>query len=511
MAYNGPRNRPRTLPNLTSARIHSNATLSLIEKSIRRGYVSGWYPRRPFPNLFVNPVGVVPKPGADPPWRLIEDLSQPHGDSVNDWTDDMDCVYDKIDLAIEEFAKHGRGCVFIIYDKKSAYPSIYVRQQDHHLLGIYWPGKGYAFSKVMKFGAKRSAGMWECFGAVWSRLVIERTDAGNSWRWVDDSFTACSPEEAARIAEQIIKLSLRYNYTLDKGKFVVARVAKYLGVIFNSIDMSLSIPKPKREAALVELRALATLPTWTKHQLQSIIGTLFYFCYLLHQCRGFLSRLLASLKAAKGGKFKTSDWLRADVRMWIAIIENWSGTALPTVLMTRKLSSPGIRFEVDASPAFGVGIYCVTNGQWINLPFSDAQLASAWRTKEHSSTVLEAYALVAVPLCFPRLIKGQAYSVAMDARNVALGAKRGYSTTPTADDLLRLHAALQCNLNCVAIVVQIPREDNEVADALSKNDLERFRKRARERQLSPRSSASTRPSPPRWLSPITQSASLWQH
>ena len=84
MAYNGPRTRARTLANLTSARIHSKATLALIEKSINRGFVRAWYHSPPFFNLLVNPVGVVPKPGAVPPWRLIEDFSQPHGDSVND-------------------------------------------------------------------------------------------------------------------------------------------------------------------------------------------------------------------------------------------------------------------------------------------------------------------------------------------------------------------------------------------------------------------------------------------
>ena len=52
-----------------------------------RGWVAGPFPSPPLPNLQVSSFGVIPKKGQPGKWRLIVDLSSPHGSSVNDGID----------------------------------------------------------------------------------------------------------------------------------------------------------------------------------------------------------------------------------------------------------------------------------------------------------------------------------------------------------------------------------------------------------------------------------------
>lgn len=508
MAYNGPRDKPRTIPNLGSARRHPQATLRLIEKSMQRGFVTGWFPDPPFDNLMVNPVGVVEKPGANPPFRLIEDFSQPQEESINDWTDDMVLRYQAIDEAFQHFARHGKGCISIVFDKKSAYPSIHVRQQDHHLMGIHWPGKGYAYGRVMKFGMKRSAGMWECFGGLWRTLVLHLSEADNCTRWVDDCFSCCGRAEAAGIVEQILYLARRYNFTLDEDKFVACEVAKYTGIIFNSLDRSLSIPSIKLRKAHKVLTQLFKLKSWSEYQLQQILGILFHFTKILPHCRGYLSRLLACLKSMRSKRFTVSDWARADVNMWISILERWSGTSLSAVLAANHLQRPERRFVFDASPLCGIGILCLNTGDWISIALTKAQLDSTWVNKSHSSTALEAYALLAIVIHFPHLVKGIPFEATTDAKNLKDGVSKGYSTTKPTDDIMRMLAAMQCHLDCVAVVPQVPRRDNRMADALSKGDVPLFKRIAGELKQFVKPSPVAPRSAPAWLSRIGPSASL---
>jgi hypothetical protein len=502
MGFNGPRSAPRKLPNLTSARIHPGPTLQLIEKTMAKGHVAGWFPAPPFKNLLVNPVGVVDKPDGTPPWRLVEDLSQPDGSSVNDWTDDMRLKYDKIDRAIAQFADKGEGCVFIVFDKKAAYPSIAVRPEDHHLLGIFWPGKGFAYGQVLKFGAKRSAGVWECFGNLWQALIIRYTEADDCSRWVDDALTAANLERASVLAEQILTLSLRYRFTLDRKKFVAAQRAKYVGIIFDSTSMSLSIPLLKREAALKFLRSLLASDRWTRHQVQSLLGTLHHFTTILQQCRGFLSRLLRCVKGLGSHLrfFNPTPWILADIAMWIAIISSWSGSSLSAVLAARKLAVPALQFRFDASPNWGLGIVCITTGDWIAIQWTQAQLDATWVTLAWSSTALEALAMLAILINFPHLVRGRPFEAITDARNLDTSVFRGYSTSAPTDDILRMCAALQCHLDCIMTLTQEGRDQNKLADALSKNDVPAFKSLATAQTLFVNDSPSTQLSPPPFLS-----------
>ena len=116
----------------------------------------------PFPNCHISPLGAAPKP--DGSCRLVLDLSQPTGQSINDYInkEDFPCKYTHFDAATELAYTMGRGCYLTKIDIKHAYRLLPVRPQDWPLLVYCWEGKYYVDVKL-PFGGRSSASIFTAF------------------------------------------------------------------------------------------------------------------------------------------------------------------------------------------------------------------------------------------------------------------------------------------------------------------------------------------------------------
>ena len=89
-----------------------------------------------FPDVHINPVGLIPKsePGK---YRMIVDLSAPKGGSVNDGVDRDSCSlsYLSMDTVAARVRELGRGALLVKFDIKSAYRNVPVHPDDRWLLG----------------------------------------------------------------------------------------------------------------------------------------------------------------------------------------------------------------------------------------------------------------------------------------------------------------------------------------------------------------------------------------
>ena len=135
------------------------------------------------PSVHLSPLGVIPKKGRPDCWRLIMDLSSPHGHSVNnDGIAQELCSlhYSTIDDAAPRVATLGPGCLLAKMDIRQAYRNIPVAPEDKHLLGLQWNNQIYV-DQVLPFGP-RSAPM--IFSAVadallWISYAAERSVLGH--------------------------------------------------------------------------------------------------------------------------------------------------------------------------------------------------------------------------------------------------------------------------------------------------------------------------------------------
>ena len=86
-----------------------------------------------------SPIGLVPKSSGG--YRLIVDLSSPHGRSVDDGIDPAVGSMDYVSVdAVAMVAEMGRGTVLAKVNIRSVYRLVPVHPEDRWLLGMTWNG-----------------------------------------------------------------------------------------------------------------------------------------------------------------------------------------------------------------------------------------------------------------------------------------------------------------------------------------------------------------------------------
>ena len=125
--------------NLPSALEHPEVVTAKIDKELAAGRISGPFKTPPFHNLVTSPLGLVEKktPGQ---FRLIHNLSHPHGGSINSgiFKDCSTVQYASVDDAIKMIPKLGRGCFLAKTDVRNAFRILPLRPIEYHMFGFVW-------------------------------------------------------------------------------------------------------------------------------------------------------------------------------------------------------------------------------------------------------------------------------------------------------------------------------------------------------------------------------------
>ena len=499
--FNGSRQHLRSNPNHGSARREPAALREVITRSIAGGHCVGPFPQPPWANLQIHPLGLVPKSSGG--WRLVEDASFPSGDSVNDWTDSIPQQYEKWMQVVAHFARAGPNCFFLQWDKSDAYRSIPLREADQHLTGFHVPGFGFCFSITMPFGFAASAFLWKRYMDLFllllsSRLQIPLSDIH---AWVDDCLLILSPCAAAALDtfSKLISTARRYNFFLHPTKLYLSRSVTYLGVTFDSTTGTLSIPASKLQQIRDRVRSAVSASAWTRTLAQQLLGSLHHVTRCLPLAKAFLGRLVAVLKVHHGpGRFPPPAWALDDLHAWAHILDTWSGTTVSRLL---TVSAPQLRFHVDAfggsaSSSFaGIGLYCLSTGDFAMHEFSPAQLRLAHVKSTYSTHVLEFAAFPLLLSTFSTLVRGTSIEIFCDNDGASATAIKGYHPSLIAGGLCRLLASLCVSLDCHIVYSRVDSQDN-LADPLSRGSVADFQQRLSDSGSSFAHSPTTCRSPP---------------
>ena len=144
--------------NMESARQHPEIISDYLAKEQSLGRMLGPFTEEMLPNLpslHINRFGVIPKGHNTGKWRLITDLSYPHGQSVNDGIDPSLCslMYATVDEVAEIVVKLGRDALLSKVDIESAYRLIPVHPQDRPLQAMKWDNHIYV-DPMLPFGLR---------------------------------------------------------------------------------------------------------------------------------------------------------------------------------------------------------------------------------------------------------------------------------------------------------------------------------------------------------------------
>ena len=417
----------------------------------------------------MNRFGVIPKNSNEPGWRLILDLSHPHGFSVNDGIDPELCrtQYCKFDDAIKILVELGPGALMAKTDIKSAYRIIPVHPRDRYLLGMKWEDRFYV-DLALPFGLRSAPFIFNSVADMLAYILSHNHAIRRLIHYLDDYFTADCPrsDECLTNLTQFKAVCAQLGIPLAPDKCIGPTTCLvFLGIELDSVEQSARLPTNK----LKELKALVaqwlTKTSCTKSELESFVGKLQHASLVVRHGRTFLRRLFNALSGLrqKHHCFRLSRACKQDIAWWGALLAEWNGVSFYE--RTHWEVIPDVKIASDASGKLGYGV--TYNELWFNGSWNKDQLGLSIAYKE-------LFPIVLACVLWGEGWRKKRVQFECDNESVVAILRNGTSKNEQIMNLIRhlFIVTTQCNFSISAI--HVPGKSNGIADALSRFRLQEF-------------------------------------
>lgn len=449
-----------------------------LERELTLNRKAGPFLEPPFPNFVGSPLGAVPKKHSQPQkWRIINDLSWPVGQSINDGIskEQFPCTYDSLDVAISKLKLLGPNALMSKLDLSDAFRHILVHENDWELLGFTWPivtngetRTGYFFDMFLPFGLRSSPSLFLKFVNI-LKYVMSCRGANPIWNYLDDFWT-CGAESQNTCAQN---LDIMLQACSDLG-FIV-NPAKTVKPTTNLILLGINLDTQKQEASIDSTRLSDTLTLLTmwytrkhckKRQLQSLIGKLHFICKVCRSGRSFLRRMIDLLSTASNPNhhIRLTVAFRKDINWWLTFLPTWNGC---TFFFNDQwtLSSTLELYSDACKNSFGAYF----SGDWLLGSFNDHGIPIS-----RSITFKELYAITAAVNTWATHLAGYNILFHCDNMSVVNILSTGTSKCQHIMSLVRYLFYVCAKHNIMLRAVHIPGVQNSWADALSRLQVDKF-------------------------------------
>lgn len=456
-----------------------------ISKEVKEGRVAGPFDNKPLPIFRVSPIGLVPKknPGE---YRLIHHLSYPPEGSVNDFIDNKWCSvnYTEFDKAVEMIQNLGKGALLFKVDIKSAFRLLPVCPQDFDLLGFKFEGK-YYFDKCLPFGCSISCKTFESFSTFLEFMVRRAAQSDNLIHYLDDFLGAGKRDtlHCSLLMETFFTCMKKLNVPLATEKTEgPVEVLSFLGLELDSVAMQTRIPDDKVKEVLEKIDSLLAKDRTTLRDMQSLIGSLNFACRAIPPGRPFCRRLINAIKGLTKPHhhLRVTKSIKADLNMWNVFLREFNGISLFHNVHWSANSDVDLFTDSAGGEDLGFGIYFAgrwTYGKW----------PKEWHAKGLTTdiTFLEIFPIwVALVLWGAQLTK-QKICFHCDNKAVVDIIAKMSSRNDNVMVILRA-ITLACMRHNIIIKAQhVPGVQNNICDALSRLQIDRFRNLAPQADTQP--------------------------
>ena len=379
MRYGAPIGYEGAVPNSCQSQVsfvrnHSGANLfpedidRYITKERKYKAVLGPFDDNPFSSpIMLSPLNSCPK--SDGSRRVIVDLSYPIGDSVNsgiskDMYEGEVCslTFPRVDDLVERIKEKGSGCALFKMDLKRCYRQLPVCPGDYHLLAYSWKSEIFV-DRVLPMGLRSAALI--CQRLTSAVNYIFSLEGGSSENYLDDFGAAESWDLANEMFQklrEILKLC-GLEEAFDKACTPASRML-FLGILFDTIAMTLSISKDRLLEILNLLHKWSDKCYASKKEVQQLIGKLQFVAKCVRPGRLFLSRMLEFLRSMEDGQeVELTSEFRKDISWWSKFLPLYDGVSM---MATEEWSSPDSVVSCDACL---VGSGGWSNGEYFHVCF----------------------------------------------------------------------------------------------------------------------------------------------
>ena len=451
-----------TYVNHPSARNYSGDIDYYIALEREMGALGGPYDRPPFTYMQISPLMTRPKKDSTHR-RVIVDLSWPPDTSVNDaiigdlYVDGkMGIKLPTVEYMEGRLLELGKGAYLYKTDLARGYRQLRVDPSDWPLLGFTHQGK-YFFDLCPPFGLRTSA------------LCMQRTSEGICWiheqrgfitrPYLDDfggaEATIDRAEQALGELQSIMR-ELGVNEALHK----VCRPAQqmvWLGLRYDSINMTIEIPQEKLNEIMDELRGWEEKTRASQREMQRLLGLIQFVASVSPPARVFSNRMLTNLREMpKKGTESLSLGFKCDLAFFLDLLPDYNG-----VRIVDKTNVPcQERLELDA---------CLTGcGAYTGDGYYAEQFPSSVQREQHTIAHLELLNIVVALKVWGRVWRGHKVQVKCDNMNACLAVQTGRSRDSYIQHCVRELFVLQASHDVELKVVHCPGKKMVRADALSR-------------------------------------------
>ena len=466
--HDGPKS-GRVANNHGSAKEHPTVVEQKLMKEVGLGRVAGPFCKQPLQDLVISPIGLVEKstPGE---FRLIFDLSYPSGQSVNDGIPPQlsSVVYTPFDAVTDMVQKLGSGAHLIKVDIQSAFRLLPLHPQDFNLTGMQHKGL-YFVDKALPFGCSISCALFEKFSTFleWCAKLV--SGSNNIIHYLDD-FCGCSRtwEEASQLLSAILGLFNSFGVPVAQEKVEgPVTCIKFLGLEVDTIAMEVRLPADKVSDLLNCIITVQGREKITLRELQSLIGKLNFACRAVVPGRAFSRRLVDATCGVRKPhhRIRVTGNMREDLLVWQEFLENFNGRS---IMLGKWIDCDQLELYTDAAASIGFGAYF--QGKWALGTWPDH-----WNTQGPDITFKELFPIVLALQLWAEQFSNKRVLFFCDNQAVVQIINRQSTRSPPSMRLIRLLVltCLQNNIACKA--KHIPGCTNNIADALSRGQLTRFR------------------------------------
>ncbi|XP_054843036.1 uncharacterized protein LOC129334764 isoform X1 [Eublepharis macularius] len=355
-------------------------------------------------------------------------------------------------------------------DIKSAFRLLPVHPGDFELLGFAFEGK-YYMDRALPMGCSVSCAAFERFSSFLEWELRRRAGSRDSAHYLDDFLFVgrAGSSECARLLDTFLRLAEELGVPLAHEKTEgPSTVLTFLGIELDTVQQSMRLPLNKVDDLRARLQEFKVKRKASLIELQQLVGHLNFACKAIAPGRAFLRRLcdaMAPLRAPHH-RLRVTSGMRDDLDVWSEFVEGFNGV---TLWREELLLEAELQVTSDASGSTGFGVYF--RRHWCAEQWPPDWLAS---DLVRDLTFLEFFPiLVAVHLWGDELANHSVHFWC-DNQAVVHVVNSLTSRSPRVMRLVRSFT-LQClRCNILFKARHVPGSNNGVADALSRQQMERF-------------------------------------
>ena len=469
LGFHGPRV-SREADSLKSAQDMPNIVLRKLNIEIELGRIAGPFSSPPFPNLQCSPIGLVPKqqPGS---FRLIHHLSYPSGDSVNDYISKDECKvhYASFDTAMDLAMSVGPQSWLAKADIKSAFRLLPVAPSDYELLGFKFQDRFY-YDMCLPMGCRISCSHFEMFSTFLEFHIKRVSDTTAVTHYLDDFlFVGRSKQQCNALLTSFRSCCAQLRVPLAEEKTEgPCQVITFLGLEIDTVHREVRVPQRKVVALREKIQACLERRKLTLKEIQSLIGSLNFVCRAIAPGRAFTRRLISLTRGIKKPhhRVRISPGAKLDLLVWLEFLDHFNGVS--AFRDQAWQDNDTLELFTDAAASIGFGGYF--DGHWFQ-----GEWTPELRAISPSIAYCEFYPLVIAVYCWGPRLANRKVRFHTDNESVVHIINKQSSNCDRIMHLVRLFVCQCLRYNVTFKAVHIPGVHNDIADSLSRFQVNRFR------------------------------------